>query len=136
VAPVKYRLDGEQIIFGLGLQLKPQLPCHPEVSFEVDWIDWEHRMGWSVLAQGIAHECEDPNISSAGLWSPGGSQVLMCIALATVLGRRLLPAELIWPAEGDGYLSPRPIAWLGGRPWVHLRRTGGCHHLCSSTSVG
>jgi hypothetical protein len=45
VAPVNYRLDGEQIIFGLDRQLKPQVLHHSEVSFEVDWIDWEHRMG-------------------------------------------------------------------------------------------
>jgi hypothetical protein len=104
VTPVNYRFDGEEIAFGLDPKMEPQVPLHSEVSFEVDWIDWEHRMGWSVLVQGIAHESAHSEKHSAGLWAPGASQVLMRLALASVNGRRLLPAELVWPVEGDGYL--------------------------------
>ncbi len=30
------------------------------VAFEVDWIDYERHLGWSVLARGTAHAITDP----------------------------------------------------------------------------
>jgi len=61
-------------------------------------------MGWSVLTEGTIYEGADVEKDPEGLLSPMGSQVLMRITLASVIGRRVLPAELIWPVEGYGYL--------------------------------
>ena len=30
------------------------------MAFEVDWIDYERHLGWSVLARGTAHAITDP----------------------------------------------------------------------------
>ena len=103
VTPVNYRVYGEEIGFKLDLEREAEVPLQSEVSFEVDWIDREHRMGWSVLVQGMAHKSTHAE-NSAASWTPGGSQVLMRLAAARVNGRRLLPDELVWPIEGDGYL--------------------------------
>ena len=55
---------------------------------------------------GAAHEspCSEIDHVQVELWAPGEKQVMIGIAVTNVNGRRLLPAELIWPLEGDEYL--------------------------------
>ena len=54
VVPVNYRLDGEAIVFRSDQGLKVRLLRQAPVSFEVDFIDWQHRTGWSTKSEGSA----------------------------------------------------------------------------------
>jgi uncharacterized protein len=94
-APVRYLVDGEEVVFravggstlaGIGGSV---------VAFEADEIDVPLRAGWSVLAVGHAYEVLDPArlVELAGdlpaTWSPGESEQVICIALQRVTGRRI-----------------------------------------------
>jgi nitroimidazol reductase NimA-like FMN-containing flavoprotein (pyridoxamine 5'-phosphate oxidase superfamily) len=104
VVPVTFVLDGDAIVFRTDPGTKlDALREHP-VSFEVDVLDPFHRVGWSVLVQGVAEEIEPDDELAARLrpWATGPLAHWIRLVPAVVSGRRLvLPAI---DEHGPGYV--------------------------------
>lgn len=98
VVPVNYAVLDGAIVFrsGHGTKHDAALAGLP-VSFEVDRIDEEAHLGWSVLVSGVAEAVTDPatlaRIDELGLaaWAPGGRHEVIRVAPDLVSGRELLP---------------------------------------------
>ena len=103
VVPVNYRMHGEAIVFRSDPGLKIELLRRGPVSFQVDWIDWHQRTGWSVLVQGVAAEVDDhgPEVQP---WAAGPKLTWLRIMAASISGRPLLPADLDWATDARAYL--------------------------------
>jgi uncharacterized protein len=78
------------------------------VSFQVDSIDWSHRSGWSVLVHGDAYEATHWETHHLGLepWAGGDKSHWVRLKVRDISGRRIEPAELVWPPDESGYPSP------------------------------
>lgn len=70
------------------------------VAFEVDGLDREQRVGWSVVVQGVAETIDDPGdvnaLDALGMqpWSPHVSNGRWVrIRPDVVSGRRVIPAD-------------------------------------------
>ena len=97
--PVNYVLDGESVVFrsGAGMKLSAA-EAGTVVAFQVDHFTPELRMGWSVLATGVAHRVLDPEevdrAEQLGVptWiEPSDDMGFVRIELGTVSGRWLVP---------------------------------------------
>jgi uncharacterized protein len=97
--PVNYVLDGESVVFrsGGGLKLSAA-QAGTVVAFQVDHFDSDLRMGWSVLATGIAHVLVDPvdmaQADQLGVptWvEPTDDMSYVRVELGSVSGRWLVP---------------------------------------------
>jgi nitroimidazol reductase NimA-like FMN-containing flavoprotein (pyridoxamine 5'-phosphate oxidase superfamily) len=56
VLPMQFVMDGETVVLQTNPGAKTlNVPLH-SVSFEVDHVDWEQGVGWSVLLQGYGAE--------------------------------------------------------------------------------
>jgi nitroimidazol reductase NimA-like FMN-containing flavoprotein (pyridoxamine 5'-phosphate oxidase superfamily) len=59
--PVSYLLDGEEVVFGTANGSRVATAVrHAVVAFQVDEIDLETCVGWSVLGVGEAYEVTEP----------------------------------------------------------------------------
>jgi uncharacterized protein len=97
--PVNYALDGDAIVFrsAEGVKLSAG-EAGTVVAFEVDHFDAQLRMGWSVLATGLARRLSDPvevrRAQDLGVptWvEPGPHDGYVRIDIGSVTGRRLVP---------------------------------------------
>jgi nitroimidazol reductase NimA-like FMN-containing flavoprotein (pyridoxamine 5'-phosphate oxidase superfamily) len=97
--PVNYVLDGESVVFrsGAGLKLSAA-EAGTVIAFEVDHFTTELRMGWSVLATGVARRVTDPaeveRAEQLGVptWiEPTDDMGFVRVDLGTVSGRWLVP---------------------------------------------
>lgn len=62
VFPVNYVYDRGAIVWRSDLGLKLTAAEHHDgASFQVDHVDREHQIGWSVLVRGRLFEVEDPD---------------------------------------------------------------------------
>jgi nitroimidazol reductase NimA-like FMN-containing flavoprotein (pyridoxamine 5'-phosphate oxidase superfamily) len=61
IFPVNYAMDGDSIVFRTGPGTKFHASVHKAfVAFEVDWVEKDWQLGWSVVARGQATVIEDP----------------------------------------------------------------------------
>ena len=106
VVPVNYTLDGDCVVFRSDAGTKLAALAHHKVSFEVDFIDWYHRTGWSVLVRGTASEATHWEVDHLLLepWAEGDKRHWVRIPIGEVTGRRLEAMEFDWPPDGRGYL--------------------------------
>jgi uncharacterized protein len=106
VVPVNFTMEGEVIVFRSGLGTKLDEVRKGQVSFQVDWIDWVHRSGWSVLAHGEAYEAShwETHHLDLGSWVGGDKSHWVRLKVGHISGRRLEPAELAWSSDSRGYL--------------------------------
>ena len=106
VAPVNYLLDGEAIMFRTDAGSKLDHLRQAPVSFEVDFVDWSTRTGWSVLVQGVAYEATHYETDHLKLqpWAPGPKRTWVRIVVRDVTGRRLRPTDLDFARDPRGYL--------------------------------
>jgi uncharacterized protein len=97
--PVNYVVDGDSVVFrsGAGMKLSAA-EAGTVVAFQVDHFTPELRMGWSVLATGVAHTVEDPGeverAEQLGVptWiEPSDDMGFVRVELGTVSGRWLVP---------------------------------------------
>ena len=102
VLPVNYKLYDGAIVFRTaqdsptGEDLRTGI-AHAEyqVAFEIDQINPETRVGWSVLIQGPAHhmssEAERAAVAASGVtpWPRGVREHAIRIVPTTITGRRL-----------------------------------------------
>src|SRR3974390_1030930 len=56
ILPVNYAWDGAIVVFRTAAGSRLELALQGRVSFEVDGWDAQHRVGWSVLLKGVAHD--------------------------------------------------------------------------------
>ena len=56
VLPMQFVMDGETIVLRTNPGAKTLNVPLNEVSFEVDHVDWDQGVGWSVLLQGYGAE--------------------------------------------------------------------------------
>lgn len=106
VVPVNFVLDGDVVVFRSDPGTKLRLLRAGPISFQVDFIDWQHRTGWSVLARGLAHEATHAEVQHLLLesWVEGDKGHWVRIELADVTGRSLTLTELEFPPDDRGYL--------------------------------
>jgi uncharacterized protein len=81
------------------------------VAFEIDEIDQQSHLGWSVLVQGHGYDVTDTLDEKSGrlrstlvdTWAPGEKARRMRIDLSKITGRRLRVA-----AEDEALEAPSP----------------------------
>ena len=56
VLPMRFAMDGETVVLQTNKGAKVFHAPMTSVSFEVDHVDWEKGVGWSVLVQGIGED--------------------------------------------------------------------------------
>jgi uncharacterized protein len=71
VVPVLYRLVGERVVFGVESDALVAVLSDNIVAFEVDHVDVETRVGWTVLVVGRARPADDLCASGLGLGEEG-----------------------------------------------------------------
>jgi nitroimidazol reductase NimA-like FMN-containing flavoprotein (pyridoxamine 5'-phosphate oxidase superfamily) len=64
VVPVNYELADQTVVFRTDAGTKLDALHRHAVAFQIDMIDPLHRVGWSVLVQGIAHEAAPHELES------------------------------------------------------------------------
>jgi nitroimidazol reductase NimA-like FMN-containing flavoprotein (pyridoxamine 5'-phosphate oxidase superfamily) len=106
VVPVNFMLDGEAIVFRSDMGAKIEALRDGPVSFQVDFIDWSRRTGWSVLARGVAYEATHWEVDHLLLepWAGGDKSHWVRIIVTDLTGRRLEAHDLDWPPHNKGYL--------------------------------
>jgi nitroimidazol reductase NimA-like FMN-containing flavoprotein (pyridoxamine 5'-phosphate oxidase superfamily) len=112
VVPVNYVVrDGHPIFRSHDGVLLSRL-LGAQVSLQVDRFDWFHRIGWSVLARGVAElvapdeaermRSESDAAPAPDPWVPGDQPHLVRVRVERITGRRI---ELHQDAlDGRGYL--------------------------------
>jgi nitroimidazol reductase NimA-like FMN-containing flavoprotein (pyridoxamine 5'-phosphate oxidase superfamily) len=97
IFPVNYVIDGESIIFRTDPGTKFHAAVHKAfVAFEVDWVEADWQIGWSVLARGQARVVEDPmeikRLQRLALepWAAGDKSTFVRIDTNLLSGRKLL----------------------------------------------
>jgi nitroimidazol reductase NimA-like FMN-containing flavoprotein (pyridoxamine 5'-phosphate oxidase superfamily)/DNA-binding XRE family transcriptional regulator len=97
VFPVNFTMAGRAIGIRTALGTKLEGADFRPVAFEVDDIDQSGRVGWSVVAKGVAQRVEDAldPVSSALAsehlrpWAPGRRECLLAIHDPRLTGRRV-----------------------------------------------
>ena len=107
VVPLNYLLLRDSIVFRTGRGTKQRLLLTEPVSFEVDFVDSFHQVGWSVLVQGLAYQLSSWEIEVEDLhvepFAPGKKDYWARLVPQSITGRRIgLPAAA--PFDPRGYL--------------------------------
>jgi nitroimidazol reductase NimA-like FMN-containing flavoprotein (pyridoxamine 5'-phosphate oxidase superfamily) len=97
VLPMGFVLDGETIVLQTNQGAKTLHAPLTSVSFEVDHVDWEEGVGWSVLIQGIGEDIstaiDDRSEALRSLavhsWAPPPADRWLTIIPRTITGRRV-----------------------------------------------
>ena len=97
ILPVNYAVDGPNVVFRTGQDTVLNQVAMQLVAFEVDQIDETTHTGWSVVAQGVAHDVSDAiDTTSERLrrlalvtWAPGQRHRWLRVDADRVTGRRL-----------------------------------------------
>ena len=105
--PVNFAVTGKTIIFRTAPDTLLALYGNAQVSFEVDRFDEALHEGWSVLAQGHAHEVTDePEVkhlegrTHLETWAAGARDVYIRITPARISGRHIQPSWASPPVPG------------------------------------
>jgi len=101
VLPVNYALDGHSISIRTGPGTKLTNASLDRIAFEIDQIDSGHRIGWSVLVQGVgidATDAIDPaaqreRANAPEPWADGVKPNRIRIVQPHISGRRILRAD-------------------------------------------
>lgn len=103
VVPINFVLDGETIVFRSDAGEKLARLQDQPVSVQADRFDWFRRIGWSVLAQGVAHEIERTEVEALDLdaWAAGPKEHFVRVVPDSITGRRLLLHQA--DVDGRGY---------------------------------
>jgi len=96
IFPVNYAVDGESIVFRTDPGTKFHAAVHKAfVAFEVDMVEPNWHIGWSVLARGQASVVDDPTelkrLKSLPLepWAEGDKASYVRIDTKLLSGRQL-----------------------------------------------
>lgn len=107
ILPINYLLVGQELVFRSDSGSKLRAAVHnAPVAFEVDGVDPEREVGWSVLARGFVSEVTDRGQleylrqSPLHPWAPGAKAHYLSVAPRQLTGRQIV-------------LSPLPSDWWG-----------------------
>jgi len=97
IYPVSFIVHGDDIIFRTSSYTTLGTSMHGQpVAFEVDELDLERRLGWSVIVTGVAQALDDPDDVARlshceGLepWAGGARRLYVRIAPRGITGRRV-----------------------------------------------
>jgi uncharacterized protein len=101
IFPVNFRVDNGTIIFRTDMGSKLHGAVLAKVAFEVDHLDEDHRLGWSVMVQGTGFDMTDTiDARSEELrrlplvpWASGDRSYWVKIVASVTSGRRLRPSR-------------------------------------------
>jgi uncharacterized protein len=101
IIPVNYLLDEDAVVFrtDAGSKLHAAIRGAP-VAFEVDGVDQDRQVGWSVVVRGRAEEVTDPvklaelRQSPLVAWHPSANSRYARVKPSQVIGRRITIADL------------------------------------------
>lgn len=103
--PVNYALSGNDIVFRVEGGAKRAAMQQPTVAFEVDHIDEDRKVGWSVLVRGVGAEVDPERVPELlramdghfpTPWAAGIHNVWLQIVPHSVTGRRLGAERSSW----------------------------------------
>ena len=107
IIPVNYLLHGGRVVFRTDAGSKLAAAVHgAPVAFEVDGIDEDRRLGWSVVVRGHLEEVTDAadleqlHRTPLDVWAPGAKAHYLRVTVSQMSGRRVSVSEL-------------PANWLG-----------------------
>lgn len=113
VLPVNYRFLSDETGRWIILRTRPghtidRAPEH--VAFEIDGIDLDHHLGWSVLVRGILHHLDHNEVELMSKrfdpkpWPQHERTSWLAIKPEIITGRRLLATEPEWGLPSEAYL--------------------------------
>ena len=96
IVPVNFTIEGDSVVFRSdpGLKFRLSVLAEHSVSFEVDSIDRDGHMAWSVVVQGRAELLAQDDIDGMAYgsflhpWAPGERSEWIRIVPYTITGRR------------------------------------------------
>jgi nitroimidazol reductase NimA-like FMN-containing flavoprotein (pyridoxamine 5'-phosphate oxidase superfamily) len=112
VLPVNYRLLNDETGMWILLRTRPgnTIDDAPDrVAFEIDGVDYDHQLGWSVLVRGIMHHLDHNEIElftrrfDPRPWPGQDRSAWLAIKPQIVTGRRLTGSEPDWAFSPEGY---------------------------------
>ncbi|HVA03714.1 MAG TPA: pyridoxamine 5'-phosphate oxidase family protein [Acidimicrobiales bacterium] len=97
VLPMRFAMDGDTVVLQTNQGAKVFHAPLSSVSFEVDHVDWEKGVGWSVLVQGIGEDIssaldkrsEELRSLSIHSWAPPPADRWLKIIPRQITGRIL-----------------------------------------------
>ncbi len=96
IVPVNYLLDEDKIVFRTDRGSKLAAAIHrAPVAFEIDGVDLERQVGWSVVVRGHAEEvvdeakCGQLRLTPLRAWTPRAKERFVRIMPNKVIGRRI-----------------------------------------------
>jgi nitroimidazol reductase NimA-like FMN-containing flavoprotein (pyridoxamine 5'-phosphate oxidase superfamily) len=97
VIPMGFVLDGETVVLQTNQGVKTLHAPLTTISFEVDHVDWDNEVGWSVLIQGIGEDIstaidersEALRALSSHSWAPPPADRWLTIVPRVITGRRV-----------------------------------------------
>lgn len=99
IIPLNYAVFEDRIVFRTSAHsLLGRHGPGQELAFEVDHVDYEYHLGWSVVAHGVATPCTDPADVEAIYthwrpmpWASGERDLLIGLRWHRLTGRLLGP---------------------------------------------
>jgi nitroimidazol reductase NimA-like FMN-containing flavoprotein (pyridoxamine 5'-phosphate oxidase superfamily) len=100
IMPVNFVLERDTIVLRTDPGTKLATASFERVAFEVDHIDRQRQVGWSVLVQGIGQEVtaafsrlfEQVRALAITPWAPGDKEHWLRIMPVEISGRRVQPS--------------------------------------------
>jgi len=97
VLPMQFALNGETVVLQTNQGAKSLHAPLTSVSFEVDHVDWEQGVGWSVLIQGLGEDIstaidehsEALRSLAVHSWAPPPADRWLTIIPRVITGRRV-----------------------------------------------
>ena len=97
VLPMQFVMDGDTVVFQTNQGAKVLHAPLTSVSFEVDHVDWEKGVGWSVLLQGfgaditdaVDEQSEELRSLNVNTWAPPPADRWLKIIPRSITGRIL-----------------------------------------------
>jgi uncharacterized protein len=97
ITPVNYAVHGDAIVFRTAPYSElSTYGWNVDLAFEVDQLDYETHLGWSVVAVGRAHVIEDPDeirrirsVWDPRPWASGTRNLYVTLAWRNLTGIRL-----------------------------------------------
>jgi nitroimidazol reductase NimA-like FMN-containing flavoprotein (pyridoxamine 5'-phosphate oxidase superfamily) len=97
VLPMQFVLDGETVVLQTNQGAKVLHVPLTSVSFEVDQVDWEQGVGWSVIIQGLGEDIstaidersEALRLLAIHSWAPPPADRWLMIIPRVITGRRV-----------------------------------------------
>lgn len=97
VLPMQFALEGQTIVLQTNQGAKTFHVPLTSVSFEVDHVDWEQGVGWSVIVQGIGEDIStaidersrELRSLATHSWAPEPADRWLTIVPRAITGRRV-----------------------------------------------